>query len=143
MTEADIASQLIQMMSLTLQGMGVVFSIVSAYVVALYYFLYRAPLILKLGSFLFFTLIMALLVFFTLGAFDHGAAIERTLAELAQKGPLSPIGQAALARGNLGTGSIDEKLRWSIEAAFGLVYLSLFYLTFFHRWAHADYTERD
>ena len=143
MTEADIANQIIQMMSLTLQGMGVVFSIVSAYVVALYYFLYRAPLILKLGSFLFFTLVTTLLIFFTLGAFDHGAAINHALAALAQKGPLSPIGQAALARGGLGANSIDEKLRLSIEAAFGLVYLSLLYLTFFHRWSHADYTERD
>ena len=143
MTEADIANQIIQMMGLTLQGMGIAFTIVSAYVVALYYFLYRAPVILKVGSFLFFTLIAALFVFFMLGAFDHGAAIERALQDLAQKGPLSPIGQAALTRGNLGTSSIDEKLRLTIEAAFGLVYLSLFYLTFFHRWTHADYTERD
>ncbi|MFZ1990494.1 MAG: hypothetical protein WAW96_12070 [Alphaproteobacteria bacterium] len=143
MMESDVANQIVQMMSLTLQGMGVVFSIVSAYVVALYYFLYRAPLILKLGSFLFFTLIVALLVFFTLGAFDHGAAITRTLADMAQKAPLTPIGQAALARGSLGTTSIDQELRLSIEAAFALVYLSLFYLTFFHRWTHADYTERD
>jgi len=143
MTEADIADQIIQMMNLTLQGMGVVFTMVSAYVVALYYFLFRAPLVLKICAFAFFTLIVALFVFFMLGAFDHGAAINRALAELAQKGPLSPIGQAALKRGTLGTASIDQELRLSIEVAFGLVYLSLFYLTFFHRWTHADYTERD
>ncbi len=143
MTEADIDGQIIQMMDLTLQGMGVMFTIVSAYVVALYYFLYRSPVIMKISAFAFFSLIAALFVFFMLGAFDHGAAINRALAELAQRGQLSPIGQAALARGTLGTRSIDQELRLSIEAAFGLVYISLFYLTFFHRWTHADYTERD
>ena len=143
MSEAEIADQITQMMNVTLQGMGVAFSVVSAYVVALYYFLYRAPLILKLGSFLFFTLVIAFLGFFTIGVFDHGEAITRALAELAQKGSLSPIGQAALQRGSLGPGSIDEKLRWIIEAGFGIVYVALFYLTFFHRWTHADYTERD
>jgi len=142
-TESDIANQIVQMMSLTLQGIGVVFTIVSAYVVALYYFLYRAPLILKLGSFLFFTLIAVLVGYFILGAFDHSDAIMQALRDLAQKGALSPIGQRALDRGSFGPNSIDDKLRWLIEAAFALIYLSLLYLTFFHRWTHADYTERD
>ena len=137
--ESDVLNQIVQMMQVTLQGIGVVFSIVSAYVVALYYFLDRAPLILKLGSFVFFTLIAALLGDFILGTFSHAQAIVQALSELAQKGHLSAIGQSALHRGN----SIDDKLQLLIAVAFGLVYLSLLYLTFFHRWTHADYTERD
>ena len=99
MSEAELADQITQMMSITLQGIGVVFSIVSAYVVALYYFLYRAPVVLKISGFVFFTLIGALLVFFMLGAFDHGAAINQALADLAANGPpLSPSAGGACPR---------------------------------------------
>jgi len=150
MQESDIINQITQMMGVTLQGIGVVFSIVSAYVVALYYFLYRAPMILRLGAFLFFSLISVILFVFTKGAFEHGAALIQGLQDIAAtQHHLSAVGQAALERGGaltsdwLSVSSVDADLRLVITASLALVYVTLFYLTFFHRWTHADYTERD
>jgi hypothetical protein len=142
MTEADLMQQTSDLMELTVEGIGVVFSIVSAYIVALYYFLHRAPAVMKLGGFLFFSLIVGLLVIFTAGAFDHAAAIHSALAELAAKGALSPVGMAALARGGV-AGGVDAALKMIIWICFALVYLALSYLTFFSRWRSDQSVGRD
>ena len=134
MTEADITSQIVSLMDLTLTGVGVVFSIVSAYVVALYYFLHRAPILLRLTAFLFFTLIVVFLGLFTAGVFDHGTALHAALEEIAAQGMLSPVGKAVLARSTVGGGMIDTSLQLVVWAGFASVYISFAYLTFLHRW---------
>jgi hypothetical protein len=133
MTEADITQQIMMMMDLTINGTAVFFSMISAYIVALFFFIHRAPIALKLVSFLFFTLACAFLMVFMRGTFDHAQALQAALVELSKQGPLSPVGEAAIRRG-IGAESVDATLRNVMWGALGFVYLSLIYLTFVRRW---------
>jgi hypothetical protein len=135
MTEADITGQLVQMMDMTINGTGLFFSMISAYIVAIFFFLHRAPVIMKLVGFLFFSLAAAFLMLFMRGTFDHSHALQAALVELSQRGDLSPVGKAAMARG-IGAEGIDATIQQVMFGALGLVYLTLFYLTFLHRWKH-------
>jgi hypothetical protein len=136
MTEADITGQIVQMMNLTISGISVFVTIVSAYIVAVFFFLHRAPIVLKLVAFLFFTLAVAFLMLFMRGSFDHAHALQAALVELNQNGGLSPVGRAALARGVGAAEGIDTTIQHVMWGALGLVYVVLFYLTFLHRWKH-------
>lgn len=133
MTEADITSQLVQMMDMTINGTGLFVSMVSAYIVAIFFFLHRAPIIMKLVAFIFFSLAVAFLMLFMQGTFDHAHALQAALVELSHKTELSPVGKAAMARG-VGAEGIDQTIQQVMFGALGLVYFTLIYLTFMHRW---------
>ena len=127
---------MVQMMDMTIAGIGVFFSIVSAYIVAIYFFLHRAPALLKIVGFSFFSLICAILFEFVSGTFDHARALVLTLIELSKHSALSPVGLAAIARSQ-GAGSVNQVLQLAMLAGLALVYIALCYMTFFHRW-HAQ-----
>jgi hypothetical protein len=133
MTEADITQQIVMMMDLTINGTAVFFSMISAYIVALFFFIHRAPFALKFVAFLFFTLACAFLMLFMRGTFDHAHALQDALVELSKQGALSPVGKAAIARG-IDAGNIDATLQQVMWGALGFVYLALLYLTFIRRW---------
>lgn len=134
MTEAEITEQMVMMMELTLSGISVFFTIVSAYTVALYYFLHRAPVGLKLTAFGFFTLTLIFLAAFAVNSFSHAAGLQEALIDLGSRGRLSPVGERALGSGVLARGFIDEMIRAMTWIGMALVYLALFHFTFFHRW---------
>ena len=133
MSEGEITGQIVQMMDMTINGTGLFVSMVSAYIVAIFFFLRRAPFIMKTVALLFFTLAAAFLMLFMRGTFDHAHALQAALVELSKHQELSPVGKAAIARG-VGAESIDLTIQNVMVGALGLVYLTLFYLTFLHRW---------
>lgn len=143
MTEADITEQMTMMMDLTLSGISVFFTIVSAYTVALFYFLGRSAISLKLTAFGFFSLTLLFLAVFAFNSFNHAAALREALVELGTKVDLSAVGDKAIGAGAYGRGDLDKLIRGMMWLGMGLVYVALFYFTFFHDWtkrgqAHAD-----
>lgn len=142
MSEGEVVEQLVNFTNVLLTGVSVLFSVVSAYVVALNYFIGSANLPARLGSFLFITLILALLLFVMLGAASTQAGLIDRLRELQSADALSAAGRAALVNAERGLGahgfaarySIDEIVRLSLLTGLALTYIALFYLTFLHRW---------
>lgn len=134
MSEAEITEQMVMMMDLTLVGVSVFFSIVSAYVLALFYFLRRAPVGLRVTLFGFFSLTFAFLAVFAANCFSHAASLQTALIALGERSALSPVGLAA-TRDNLADRStLDQAIRSMTWIGMGLVYAALAWFTFFHQW---------
>jgi xanthine/uracil/vitamin C permease (AzgA family) len=142
MTEAEVVAELVEFTNVLLTGVGLIFSIVSAYVVALNYFIGSSNFLARLGSFLFITIVLGMLVVVMAGAqATHIGLIDR-LHELEDQRQLTAAGRAVLANASpewIGalTGnrySIDSAVRACVWAGLGFVYLALAYLTFLHRW---------
>lgn len=142
MTEGEVVEQLVNFTNILLVGVSLIFSVVSAYVVALNYFIGSANFMARLGSFAFITLVLGMLVAVMMGAqATHGGLVER-LKELQGEGNLSAAGRAVLANaapsmvgavsGN--AYSIDSIVQLCVWAGLGFVYFALAYLTFLHRW---------
>jgi hypothetical protein len=134
MSEADITSQMTAMMDLTLNGISVFFTIVSAYTVALFYFLGRAPIGLRITAFAFFSLTMLFLSIFAFNSFNHASALREALVELGRATDLSAVGRKAIGEGVYGRGELDKLIRGMMWLGMGLVYLALCHFTFIHRW---------
>lgn len=135
MTEADITEQMTMMLELTLSGISVFFTIVSAYTVALFYFLGRASMSLKLTAFGFFSLTILFLAIFAYNSFNHAQALREALVELGAAADLSAVGDKAIGAGVYGRGDLDKLIRGMMWLGMCLVYVALFFLTFFHKWA--------
>jgi hypothetical protein len=134
MSEADITEQMVMMMDLTLAGVSVFFSIVSAYIVALFYFLRKAPFGLRLTAFLFFSMTIGFLAVFAANSFSHAASLQDAIIALGNTQELSAIGKAATREGLVNRGVLDQAIRTMSWLGIGLVYAALTWFTFFHRW---------
>jgi hypothetical protein len=142
MSEGEVVEQLVEFTNILLVGVSLIFSIVSAYVVALNYFIGSANFMARSGSFLFITLILGMLMAVLMGAqVTHAGLIDR-LVELETQGQLSAAGRAVLENAAPGmrgaiTGneySLDSIIRLCVWVGLGFVYVALGYLTFLHRW---------
>ena len=129
MTEAEISNQLLALSGLALSGVSVFFTLFSAYVVALYFFLHHAPFAMRLIVFVFLSLAVLYLGMLAHEMSNHAAGLHRALEELAASKPLTAGGQALLHGGD---SNVD--LRWMNIAGLAVNYLALLYLTFFYRW---------
>lgn len=142
MNEAEVVEQLIEFTNILLVAVSLIFSVVSAYIVALNYFIGSANFIARLGSFLFITLILGMFVTTMMGTEAAHAGLIARLRELEAEGQLTAAGRAllsndaALFRGAItDTGySIDSLIALGTWVGLGFVYLALAYLTFLHRW---------
>ncbi|MGD9980602.1 MAG: hypothetical protein AB7H66_02495 [Hyphomonadaceae bacterium] len=137
MNEAEVVEQLVEFTNILMVGVSLIFSVVSAYVVALNYFIGSSNFRARLGSFLFVTLILGMLMVTMMGAqATQGGLIER-LRELDAENQLTAAGRAVLANaqstiaGNL---SIDAVIRLCVWVGLAFVYVALAYLTFIHKW---------
>jgi hypothetical protein len=141
MTEGEVVEQLVEFTNMLLISVSVIFTVVSAYVVALNYFIGSANLFARLMTFIFVSIILGMLVFAMMGAVElHHGLIDR-LHEIEAAGELTAAGRAALMNAAPDSGiapylnrSVDELVRLSIWIGLAFVYLSLAYLTFVHRW---------
>ncbi|HWA00806.1 MAG TPA: hypothetical protein VG841_10895 [Caulobacterales bacterium] len=139
MSEAEVVDQLVNFTNILLAGISVLFTVISAYIAALNYFIGSANLIARLSAFLFLTLILGMLAVVMIGAqFTHEGLIAR-LYEIKDEHGLSAAGRSLLANSapEAATGgmlSIDDTVRAGVWCGFALIYLALFYMTFFHRW---------
>ncbi|MFT3726759.1 MAG: hypothetical protein QM759_02915 [Terricaulis sp.] len=142
MSEGEVVQQLVEFTNILLAGVGLIFSIVSAYVVALNYFIGEANFMARLSSFLFMSLVLGMLMVVLMGAqATHGGLIAR-LIELQQQGQLTAAGKAFIANAQpewVGAVthhrySIDDIVNLCVWGGLGFVYAGLAYLTFLHRW---------
>jgi hypothetical protein len=131
MTEAELIAAFSDIAQMFLTGLQASFTVVSAYIVALYFFLGRAPFLMRLLAFAFFTAVLAVLGLFLVGAVIFSDGIAIGLTEQSISGTAS---SATLIAAKL----VNTDYAYAIAAAAVLigigVYLSLFYLTFFYRW---------
>ncbi|MES1197156.1 MAG: hypothetical protein ABUL55_00895 [Pseudomonadota bacterium] len=142
MSEADVVEQLVEFTSILLAGVGLIFSIVSAYVVALNYFIGPANFAARFASFMFITLVLAMLMMVLFGAQVTHAGLIARLHELDTQNQLTATGRALLANAEpewVGMithhrYSIDEIVTLCVWAGLGFIYLALAYLTFLHKW---------
>jgi len=138
MSEGEVVEQLVEFTNVLLVGVSLIFSIVSAYVVALNYFIGSANFMARLGSFAFVTLILGMLMVVLIGTqATHAGLIER-LQELQADGQLSAAGRAVLANAvptsEGASASIDAIIRICVWIGLVFVYVALGYLTFAHKW---------
>lgn len=137
MTEAEVFEQLVQFTNLLLAGVGVFFTVISAYVAALNYFIGGASFLARLAAFLFVTFVLAMLASVMWGAQALQDGLIARLEEIRDESGLSAAGRAALANaqgGDLGGFSIDAIVRYGVWGAVAIIALVFIYLTFFHRW---------
>lgn len=131
MSEGEVVEQLIEYTNVLLFGVSIIFTVVSAYIVALNYFVGDAMLMARIGAFAFISLILALLLVVMMGAEANHAGLIDRLRELDVAGELTSAGRAALINANNGIDGFVRTLLW-----LGLVsvYAVLGYMTFLHRW---------
>ncbi len=142
MTEGEVISELVEFTNILLVGVSLIFSVISAYVVALNYFIGSAAFVARLGGFAFITLILGLLVVVMMGAQATQMGLVDRLHELARAGELTAAGRAVLANAEpnpslqavFGQTSIDEIIRWFVWSGIAFVYAALAYMTFLHTW---------
>jgi hypothetical protein len=131
MSEGEVVEQLVEYMSLVLLGVSLIFTVVSAYIVALNYFVGDAMFLARVGAFAFVGMILALLMAVMLGAEQtHSGLLER-LREIEAAGQLTAAGRAALANAREG---IDDLVRTLLWVGMISLYAVLAYMTFLHRW---------
>ena len=131
MTEAVLVSNAREFGHIFLAGIQASFTIVSAYVVALYFFLGRAPFLMKLLAFGFFSATLALLGLFAVGVMLYADGLAIGLGEVAAQQPLSTLGRTLNWLVN------HELAYWFTLMSFIVgcgVYVALFYLTFLYNW---------
>ncbi|MGJ3233111.1 MAG: hypothetical protein ACFE0P_15080 [Oceanicaulis sp.] len=130
MTEADVIEQMVEYQNILLLGVSVFFTVISAYVVAIWAFLRHAGVALRLFSFFFLTLTTAFLGRVAYGSQQIHNGFVDTLIEIERSTGLSPTGHAAL---NNALSGLDGLIQQSLFFALIIVYIALFFLTFFAR----------
>jgi hypothetical protein len=149
MSEADVVSRLIDFNDLILAGISVLFTIVSAYVAGLNYFVRAASLGGRISAFVFFSFVLGLLVVVMLGARQAHYGLILRLRELAEADALSAAGRTllmnsqryelvVLPRLSL---SLDDVASFAVASGLVIVWSALFFLTFVFRWG--DETPHD
>jgi hypothetical protein len=153
MSEAETIEQLIGFTDILLAGLSVFFTIVSAYIAALNYFIRRASFLTRAGAFFFFSFVLGMLILVMVGARRAQWGLVGNLEQIqAGGGQLSPAGDAMLANARSTEGllpgvdqlpidqlwreslSLDGALVIMVWLGFALTYLALFLMTFVFRW---------
>ncbi len=135
MTESELLQISLDAASTLLSIFSLFFGFVSAYVVALYLFLYRAPLALRLLAFLLVTLGFIFIAAMGWNLQYLGEGIHRAWAALGTKTTaMETLGPPLIVRTVFVDGQIATAwLSWFMGA---IVYALLWYLTFIYRWTH-------
>lgn len=131
MTEADVTYQITIMMDMFFTGISIIFTVISAYMVGLYWFIRHTGYLLKTVAFGFFTFTLGLIVVNGIGAFRHMLSLNRALEEIQERDGLSIIGTMAIEPV---AGDIFDATATGMAILAGLIYAGLLYLTFLHRW---------
>lgn len=133
MTEADLLALANDGTETTIQLVSTAFAIVSAYIAGLFFFLGRAPFLLRFVSFCLLSITLAffgLLAFGLFGVLEGADAAWRALPETAT-GVTSLGGERPPALRGFSIYEVTVLLGFS---AFALVYVAMAYMTFIYRW---------
>jgi hypothetical protein len=135
MSEAEVGAAFATLGQAFLAGLQASFAIVSAYIVALYFFLRRAPLAMRILAFAFFSSTLAVLAVYLAGAKAYADGIAIELEQMQAKASLSTLGKVVVWL-------IDNPHAYAllyVSLAIGVAaYLTLFYLTLFYQWSESD-----
>lgn len=134
MTEAELTEQLLAANEQIYLAISVWFTVISAYILGLYWFLHKSSLLLRLEAFFVFTLVLGFLAVTSFGLARHSIGINLALSELSQTTELSALGKMAIEGTAKNVYTVLTQGSFVIAA---IVYLGLFYMTFFHRWDEA------
>lgn len=144
MTEAEILTLLSGFVDTVLLGLSVFFTVVSAYVAGLNYFVRRSPMLGRICAFAFLTFILALLLAVMQGAQTLHDGLMAGLRQLRGDG-LTAAGRAALANADVELMpfeghvlSLNALVRYGLWGGMGFTYAGLFFLTFVFRWGDDD-----
>ena len=134
MTEAELIDQSLQCVNSVLQLVAIYFSIVSAYIAAIHYLLHRSPFLLKGLAFAFLSGALTFLGITSIAIERSAAGVTNALHRLPARAALPPPTKIYFGLDALFVGrSLDLAVMAGWAMAF-CIYLSLFYLTFLHRW---------
>jgi hypothetical protein len=133
MTETELLQISISAASTLLEIISLFFGLVSAYIVALYLFLYGAPITLRLLAFLLVTLAFIFIAAMGWNLQYLGEGIHHAWAALSHKTTgLTTLGPPFIVRTIFIDGQfLTAWIAWGVGFS---VYLMLAYLTFFFRW---------
>lgn len=133
MTEAEILSIRNDLTDIVLSVVSVSFGMISAYIVALWLALKHAPFALRALAFFVFTCALAFMGALTTGLNDLLLGTERAWSKLtANSIGIDGFGSAPIEV--LGGFTQYEAAAALGAIAFAVIYVALFYLTFFYRW---------
>ncbi len=135
MTEAEILTLRLAMADSILAIFSMFFGMVSAYVAGLYFFLYRAPVLLKMTAFVLLSLGLLFLALLTIGIKLFGDGVLESWKQI--KEPTAPLDYL---NGTIELNSISLDF-YTVSVGFGcvvgfFVYFALFFLTFGYNWSH-------
>lgn len=131
MTEAELTEQLLAVNEQVYLAISVSFTVVSAYILGLYWFLHKGGWLLKLEAFFLFSLVLILLGMASFGLARHSQGIILSLEALSRTSELSVLGKMSIE--NTARGVSLMLTRGSFLVG-GCIYLGLVYLTFIYDW---------
>jgi hypothetical protein len=136
MTEGEVLDRLVEFLNVLLAGISVFFTIVSAYVAAMHYFLRKERFIGRIAAFGFFVFIMALLIVVMTGAQQLHAGLIDRLRELQAAGGLTAAGKAALGNATASDQgySLDGIVNLALLVGVALTVFAIFMITFVSPW---------
>ena len=141
MNETDVVGQLVGFLNIVLGGVSVFFTIISAYVAGLNYFIHRGSLAGKIAAFAFLTFVIGLLLAIMRGAAQLHDGLILRLRELQTAGHLTAAGEAALSNAARDAVEIagrsypiDAAVSGALWTGVALTYAGLFIMTFLMRW---------
>jgi len=133
MTEAELIELSLDATDAVLQVVALYFTIVSAYIAALYYFLNHAPFLLKLIAFGFMSGALAFLGVTSIAIERTTSSVVAALHDLPNRIALPPENNLYFGLDHYLEGRVDYGVMAGWAMAFS-IYLGLLYLTFLHRW---------
>lgn len=133
MSEAELTELSIDCANTVLQVVAIYFSIVSAYIAALYYFLNQSPFLLKTIAFAFMSGALAFLGLTIVAIERTTSGVIAALHALPHRVAAPPPTELYFGLDLLAEGRVDIGVMAGWAMAFA-IYLSLFYLTFLHPW---------
>jgi len=131
MSEAELLTQFATLGQAFLSGLLATFTVVSAYLVALYAFLGNAPLPLKIVAFAFFTGTLILLGIFLAGSIFYADGVAVALNDIVVARGGSNLARVVV---HLVNHKLAYFLAYASVATGACVYGVLFYLTFYFEW---------
>jgi hypothetical protein len=133
MGEADLIQALVEALEVVLAIVSIYFSVVAAYVSALWFFLRRSPFLMKAVAWLIFTGALIFIALSIVGTERLTAGLFQALEALPERSVLPPAQNMYMGLES----TLAYHHEYAIIAGFIVaiaMYLCLFYLTFLHRW---------
>ncbi|MEM9751628.1 MAG: hypothetical protein AAF869_11825 [Pseudomonadota bacterium] len=131
MNEADIVERLAEFLPNFLAGLSLSFTVVSAYIAAVFYFLRYAGFGVKLMAFLIFSIVLASLGMFVYLCAGYFESLKLGLQDLIEAGEVTQVGESI---GEILSFQGVQYMIFVVWIIGGVAYLAMTYLTFLHPW---------